>query len=107
MPANSSSWPTGDYGSLMDADGSRVRECFLRFSPLPNEYQRYAREDTHYLLYIYDQLRNQLLDMDPDNGESLKSVYRKSKIICQKVRIDSHPSPVRHRTLSLPNTHRV
>ncbi|CAF5149377.1 unnamed protein product, partial [Rotaria sp. Silwood1] len=35
-----------------------------RIRPLPKEYCRYAREDTHYLLYIYDRLRNQLLDLN-------------------------------------------
>ena len=29
--------------------------------PLPTEMFRYAREDTHYLLYIYDRLRNELV----------------------------------------------
>ena len=56
------------------------------FRPLPNEYLRYAREDTHYLLYIYDRLRNQLLEMKGNNSELLQLVYKRSKIICQKVR---------------------
>src|ERR1700722_13835618 len=32
------------------------------FSPLPEEMLLYARSDTHFLLYIYDNLRNALLD---------------------------------------------
>ncbi|UJR25986.1 hypothetical protein I4U23_007334 [Adineta vaga] len=53
-----------------------------RIRPLPEEYLRYAREDTHYLLYIYDLLRNRLLEK---SSQLLKSVYEKSKIICQKL----------------------
>ncbi|KAH8077042.1 hypothetical protein BXZ70DRAFT_1013066 [Cristinia sonorae] len=33
-----------------------------RIRPLPQEMLDYARSDTHYLLYIYDNLRNALLD---------------------------------------------
>ncbi|CAF1671665.1 unnamed protein product, partial [Rotaria sordida] len=53
-----------------------------RIRPLPEEYLRYAREDTHYLLYIYDLLRNRLIEK---NIQFLKTVYDKSKMICQKL----------------------
>ncbi|KAF8975376.1 hypothetical protein BDQ17DRAFT_1441539 [Cyathus striatus] len=33
-----------------------------RIRPLPEEMLQYARSDTHFLLYIYDNLRNALLD---------------------------------------------
>jgi exosome complex exonuclease RRP6 len=33
-----------------------------RQRPIPDEMLRYAREDTHYLLYIYDMMVNELLD---------------------------------------------
>ncbi|KAF8272378.1 ribonuclease H-like domain-containing protein [Lactarius quietus] len=33
-----------------------------RIRPLPEEMVKYARADTHFLLYIYDNLRNALLD---------------------------------------------
>ncbi|CAF4275907.1 unnamed protein product, partial [Rotaria sordida] len=48
-----------------------------RIRPLPEEYLRYAREDTHYLLYIYDLLRNRLIEK---NIQFLKTVYDKSKM---------------------------
>lgn len=33
---------------------------------------RYAREDTHYLLYIYDSMRSQLLSMaNPEDSDAL------------------------------------
>lgn len=34
-----------------------------RQRPLPAEMLKYAREDTHYLLYVHDVLRNQLIDL--------------------------------------------
>ena len=33
-----------------------------RKRPIPAEMMHYAREDTHYLLYIYDMMRNQLYE---------------------------------------------
>ncbi|CAF3936393.1 unnamed protein product, partial [Didymodactylos carnosus] len=51
-----------------------------RIRPLPPDYVRYARADTHYLLYIYDILRNQLLDVAQGKSTLLKQVYAKSRI---------------------------
>lgn len=40
-----------------------------RIRPLPQEMLDYARSDTHYLLFIYDNLRNMLIEAsDPDNN---------------------------------------
>jgi exosome complex exonuclease RRP6 len=40
-----------------------------RLRPLTEEMLRYARADTHYLLYIYDCLRNELVEKsDPENN---------------------------------------
>ena len=64
---------------------ARVRVPIDSSRPLPEEYLRYAREDTHYLLYIYDLLRNRLLEVRNKNPQLLQSVYAKSKMICQKV----------------------
>lgn len=33
-----------------------------RIRPLPADYLKYAREDTHYLLHIYDRIRQDLLE---------------------------------------------
>jgi len=47
---------------------------------------RYAREDTHYLIFIYDQLRQELVRKESTDGLSqLKLVHEKSKSICKKV----------------------
>ncbi|XP_018571344.1 exosome component 10 [Anoplophora glabripennis] len=66
-----------------------------RIRPLPEELKAYAREDTHYLIYIYHMLRNELLDKA--NGQNLLlSVINNSTKICKKryfrpvLRDDSH-----------------
>ncbi|KAI9093664.1 hypothetical protein K1719_027113 [Acacia pycnantha] len=56
-----------------------------RQRPLPDEMFRYAREDTHYLLYIYDLMRNKLfvLSKDPQNSDNpLLKVYELSYGVC-------------------------
>ncbi|KAF8652850.1 hypothetical protein AX16_004125 [Volvariella volvacea WC 439] len=40
----------------------RYQQADWRIRPLPEEMLQYARSDTHFLLYIYDQLRNALID---------------------------------------------
>lgn len=54
-----------------------------RIRPLDSEMVKYAREDTHYLPYIYDCMRNALLDAG--NNKPLRTVYEKSNQICLKV----------------------
>ena len=58
-----------------------------RLRPLPDEMVRYAREDTHYLLYIYDLMRTQLLSVaEPENSEALLlEVYKRSFDICMQL----------------------
>ncbi|WP_374759170.1 hypothetical protein, partial [Salmonella enterica] len=54
-----------------------------RCSPLPEEMLYYARSDTHYLLYIYDKVRNELV-MKSDRGnpgtEYIETALQKSKV---------------------------
>lgn len=40
----------------------RYQMADWRMRPLPEEMMKYARSDTHFLLYIYDRLRNALLE---------------------------------------------
>lgn len=59
-----------------------------RLRPLPVEMMRYAREDTHYLLYIYDVMRMNLLSSSADNASpdaSLVEVYTRSYDICMQL----------------------
>ncbi|KAL2503188.1 Polynucleotidyl transferase [Forsythia ovata] len=54
-------------------------------APLPHEMIRYAREDTHYLLYIYDVMRMTLLTSSVESESSdppLLEVYKRSYDIC-------------------------
>jgi exosome complex exonuclease RRP6 len=60
-----------------------------RQRPLPAEMMKYAREDTHYLLYIYDCLKKELLEqgaktspMNPLNY--IRLALHKSNGICLK-----------------------
>lgn len=59
-----------------------------RDRPLPLPMLQYARADTHYLLYIYDRLRNDLLMKGGSNEavgrELVKAVYERGKEICLK-----------------------
>ncbi|KAF4621790.1 hypothetical protein D9613_012206 [Agrocybe pediades] len=41
-----------------------------RIRPLPEDMLKYARSDTHFLLYIYDNLRNALLDRSKTQSQS-------------------------------------
>ncbi|KAE8710995.1 Polynucleotidyl transferase [Hibiscus syriacus] len=59
-----------------------------RLRPLSDEMLRYAREYTHYLLYIYDFMRIELLSM-PKEGEHLDAllveVYKRSFDVCMQL----------------------
>ncbi|KAI1120218.1 ribonuclease H-like domain-containing protein [Nemania abortiva] len=64
-----------------DAD-KKYQLADWRIRPLPEEMFYYARSDTHYLLYIYDNLRNELLSSSPPDTpghELLRHVLDKSK----------------------------
>jgi exosome complex exonuclease RRP6 len=66
-----------------------------RQRPLSEDMLKYAREDTHYLLYIYDQLKNELIKASEVNSaeeNKLKQVYDKSSGICKKVY--KKPAPI-------------
>ncbi|KAK5772880.1 hypothetical protein PVK06_049180 [Gossypium arboreum] len=59
-----------------------------RVRPLPDEMLRYAREDTHYLLYIYDLMRIKLLSMPKEAihfDAPLVEVYKRSSDVCMQL----------------------
>lgn len=45
----------------------------------------YARDDTHYLLYIYDRMRLELWERGNDQPVQLQVVWQRSRDICLKV----------------------
>ncbi|KAE9465751.1 hypothetical protein C3L33_02358, partial [Rhododendron williamsianum] len=59
-----------------------------RIRPIPDEMLRYAREDTHYLLHIYDLLRIRLLSASTESENSddlLVEVYKRSGDLCMQL----------------------
>ncbi|KLO08654.1 hypothetical protein SCHPADRAFT_599955 [Schizopora paradoxa] len=50
-----------------------------RIRPLPEAMLNYARSDTHFLLFIYDNLRNALLDRSGGKEESVLNVLNRSR----------------------------
>lgn len=59
-----------------------------RVRPLPDEMLRYAREDTHYLLYICDIMKIKLSSMPKESENSdtpLTEVYKRSYDVCRQL----------------------
>ncbi|XP_070207378.1 exosome complex component 10-like isoform X2 [Littorina saxatilis] len=56
-----------------------------RMRPLHEKMIRYAQEDTHYLLHIYDRMRGELIDRGNEQKNLLHSVFQRSKNVCLKV----------------------
>ncbi|KAF8112094.1 hypothetical protein N665_0067s0015 [Sinapis alba] len=70
------------------AANKQYQNADWRIRPLPDVMTRYAREDTHYLLYIYDVMRIDLLtiakeDEKPDSP--LVEVYKRSYDVCMQL----------------------
>ncbi|KAL2826979.1 ribonuclease H-like domain-containing protein [Aspergillus cavernicola] len=57
----------------------RYQMADWRIRPLPSGMFDYARSDTHYLLYIYDNLRNELLEHSTPEENLIDYVQEKSK----------------------------
>lgn len=70
------------YYSL-DIDKSLQNNADWRIRPLPPNLTCYARQDTHYLLYVYDIMRNLLIERDSGNTRMLDGVYNVSRDICK------------------------
>lgn len=55
-----------------------------RMRPLPEELIAYARQDTHYLLYIYDLMRQDLLKASHGQPNLLLNAYQFSTEVCKR-----------------------
>ncbi|KAF6108642.1 exosome component 10 [Phyllostomus discolor] len=55
-----------------------------RIRPLPEEMLSYARDDTHYLLYIYDKMRLELWERGNGQPVQLQVVWQRSRDLCLK-----------------------
>ncbi|XP_071622919.1 exosome complex component 10 isoform X2 [Heliangelus exortis] len=67
----------------VDAD-KQYQLADWRIRPLPEEMIQYARDDTHYLLYIYDKVREALWEKGNEQPTQLQVVWQRSKDICLK-----------------------
>lgn len=56
-----------------------------RIRPLPDELKSYAREDTHYLIYIYQKMKRELYKKGNGMDNLLRSVFQNSNEICKIV----------------------
>lgn len=67
----------------IDADKS-FQLADWRMRPLPENLLKYAQQDTHYLLYIFDLIVNDLLKASNEQTTLVKGVFKDSKILCMK-----------------------
>ncbi|XP_065711351.2 exosome complex component 10 [Patagioenas fasciata] len=67
----------------IDAD-KQYQLADWRIRPLPEEMIQYARDDTHYLLYIYDKVREALWERGNEQPTQLQVVWQRSRDICLK-----------------------
>lgn len=51
-----------------------------RIRPLPQEMLNYAKEDAHYLCYVFERLKQDLMLNEDDN--LLSTVWETSKLVC-------------------------
>ncbi|KAH6615606.1 ribonuclease H-like domain-containing protein [Chaetomium sp. MPI-SDFR-AT-0129] len=58
-----------------DAD-KKYQLADWRIRPLPQEMLYYARSDTHFLLYIYDMVRNELVQLASQNDGTMNPIDR-------------------------------
>ncbi|KAJ5723210.1 hypothetical protein N7488_001245 [Penicillium malachiteum] len=57
----------------------RYQMADWRIRPLPSGMFDYARSDTHYLLFVYDHLRNELLQASTSDGNLIDQVNERSQ----------------------------
>ncbi|KAJ9125250.1 hypothetical protein QFC22_000205 [Naganishia vaughanmartiniae] len=57
----------------------RYQVADWRIRPVPAEMLHYARSDTHFLLYVYDQLRNSLLERAQGKQDLVRQVLKRSE----------------------------
>ena len=70
MQQNNIRWRIGVYGSNKSKQQTFCHLILtLKGRPIPKEMFDYARSDTHFLLYIYDNMRNELIDKSDTNQE--------------------------------------
>ncbi|CDS03624.1 hypothetical protein LRAMOSA01026 [Lichtheimia ramosa] len=79
FPQHSLAFLLKKYCSV-DAD-KKYQLADWRIRPLPEEMLKYARSDTHYLLYIYDRVRNELIGRSVANYNLLRAALQRSNAL--------------------------
>jgi len=70
-----------------------------RVRPLPSEMITYARQDTHYLLYICDCLRNESINRGNENNNLLLAILSRSRDVCLLTYEKEISTPLSYMTL--------
>ncbi|XP_017111520.1 exosome component 10 [Drosophila elegans] len=81
----------------LDVDKS-LQLADWRMRPLPQQLVDYARQDTHFLIYVYERMTNDLLQQQAEPG-LLGSVYQMSTEVCKKRYSKPHIGPESHMDL--------
>ncbi|XP_016976066.1 exosome component 10 [Drosophila rhopaloa] len=81
----------------LDVDKS-LQLADWRMRPLPQQLVDYARQDTHFLIYVYERMTNDLLQQQAEPG-LLGSVYQMSTEVCKKRYNKPHIGPDSHMDL--------
>ncbi|XP_034115293.2 exosome component 10 [Drosophila albomicans] len=79
----------------LDVDKS-LQLADWRMRPLPQQLIDYARQDTHYLIYVFERMTNDLLEADQGQQQSLRMVYQMSTEVCKKRYTKPHIGPESH-----------
>lgn len=58
---------------------------YIIFRPLSLEAIFYARSDTHYLLYVYDMIKKDLMAMSTTQCNYIELVFERSTEVCKTV----------------------
>ncbi|KAH8383565.1 hypothetical protein KR009_009318, partial [Drosophila setifemur] len=78
----------------LDVDKS-LQLADWRMRPLPQQLVDYARQDTHFLIYVYERMTNDLLQQQAEPG-LLNNVYLQSTEVCKKRYSKPHIGPESH-----------
>jgi len=80
---NNINWRTGGYGKCYHGNLNSLEKALtvanLRDRPLPQEMLDYARSDTHFLLYCYDKVRNELITRSTPDVDLVGEALSNSK----------------------------
>jgi exosome complex exonuclease RRP6 len=82
-PKRSLAWLLSKFANFEAQKAYQMADWRIR--PLPKEFLEYARSDTHFLLYVYDRMRNDLIqhsDRSQQGGDLIKQVEGQSKKEC-------------------------